>query len=158
MLQYRPLRQKEKEEHQDFSKIPGVAGVDYPLYHSVPQTSFDCTKVPAVPGMYADVEAGCQAYHVCQEDREGYKGGSFLCTNGTLFNQKEFTCDWWHNVNCHEQPQFYRYIFISSKKIKLKYSVSLNLDPVKNPYAPKPKHPEEPLLEPQISYHGQGHF
>lgn len=51
---------KEKEETQDFSKIPGVAGVDFPLYHSVPHTSFDCTRVPAIPGMYADVEAGCQ--------------------------------------------------------------------------------------------------
>lgn len=54
------LRQKEKEEKQDFSKIPGVPGVDYPLYHSVPHTSFSCHNVPAHPGMYANVETGCQ--------------------------------------------------------------------------------------------------
>ena len=25
---------------------------------------------------------------------------SFLCPNGTLFNQQYFTCDWWFNVDC----------------------------------------------------------
>lgn len=57
---HRPLRQKEKEEQQDFSKIPGIPGVDYPVYHEVPHTSFDCRQVPATPGMYANVETGCQ--------------------------------------------------------------------------------------------------
>lgn len=42
--------------------------------------------------MYANVETGCQAYHVCHDGREGHQGASFLCTNGTIFNQKEFTC------------------------------------------------------------------
>ena len=51
---------KKKEEGQDFSKIPGVPGVDYPIYHVVPETNFHCGNVPAVPGMYANVEAGCQ--------------------------------------------------------------------------------------------------
>jgi len=35
----------------------------------------------------------------------------FLCTNGTLFNQQEFTCDWWYNVNCAEAPAHYRYTY-----------------------------------------------
>lgn len=34
--------------------------MDYPIYHEVPKTSFSCAKVPAVPGMYANVETGCQ--------------------------------------------------------------------------------------------------
>ena len=25
---------------------------------------------------------------------------SFLCPNGTIFNQEYFICDWWFNVNC----------------------------------------------------------
>ena len=25
---------------------------------------------------------------------------SFLCPNGTLFNQEVFVCDWWFNVDC----------------------------------------------------------
>lgn len=143
---------KEKEERQDLSKIPGVPGVDYPIYHSVPHTNFDCGHVPAVPGMYANVETGCQvnaaniftayiyiyqqigflkwhlknhsqnflqAYHVCHDGREGPQGASFLCTNGTIFNQKEFACDWWYNVNCHEAPQFYRFEWIFLKEMHL---------------------------------------
>lgn len=55
----------------------------------MPQTNFDCGKVPAVPGQYANAETGCQAYHVCHEDGRGGKEGSkFLCTNGTIYNQK----------------------------------------------------------------------
>lgn len=49
-----------EEEGQDFSKIPGQAGVDYPLYHSVPETRFSCGSVPFLPGIYANVETGCQ--------------------------------------------------------------------------------------------------
>lgn len=99
---------KRKPKGQDFSKIPGTPGVDYPLYHEVPHTKFHCGNVPATPGMYANVETGCQAYHVCHDGREGHQGASFLCTNGTIFNQKEFTCDWWYNVNCADAPQYYQ--------------------------------------------------
>ncbi|CAK9832917.1 hypothetical protein ANTRET_LOCUS9679 [Anthophora retusa] len=114
------------KNQQDFSKIPGIPGVDFPLYHTVPRTSFSCAYVPFAPGMYANVETGCQAYHICHDGREGHQGASFLCTNGTLFNQREFACDWWYNVNCAEAPNLYQ----------------LNLDPRKNPFLPKPK--EEP--------------
>ncbi|XP_021913110.1 uncharacterized protein LOC110826614 [Zootermopsis nevadensis] len=133
----RPRDQERKG--QDLSKVPGRAGVDYPIFHSVPATNFHCGNVPAVPGIYANVETGCQAYHVCHDGREGHQGATFLCSNGTLFNQQEFTCDWWYNVNCAEAQTHY----------------SLNLDPLKNPYAPKPK-PEESVLQPyeeqQYSY------
>lgn len=51
---------EEAKNEQDFSKIPGIPGIDYPIYHKVPQTSFSCAHVPIVPGMYANVETGCQ--------------------------------------------------------------------------------------------------
>ncbi|XP_060516219.1 uncharacterized protein LOC132695779 [Cylas formicarius] len=121
---------KEREQKQDFSKIPGTPGVDYPIYHSVPHTGFSCKNVPALPGMYANVETGCQAYHVCNDGRDGDQGSSFLCANGTVFNQKEFACDWWYNVNCHEATNLYR----------------LNLEPGKNPYYPTPKPDDQKKL------------
>ncbi|XP_050458571.1 uncharacterized protein LOC126855192 [Cataglyphis hispanica] len=118
----RPIIVKEEsKKEQDLNKIPGIPGVDYPIYHTVPRTSFSCAYVPIVPGMYANVETGCQAYHICHDGREGHQGASFLCTNGTLFNQHEFACDWWYNVNCANAPSLYR----------------LNADPLKNPYVPK---------------------
>lgn len=55
-----PLRPKPAKDEQDLSKVPGTPGVDYPLFHEVPQTSFACDHVPAHPGIYANVETGCQ--------------------------------------------------------------------------------------------------
>lgn len=134
-----------EEEHQDLNKIPGIAGHDYPVFHEVPPTSFHCSDVPgnitlfnitlyiyimefiffsiALPGMYANVETGCQAYHVCHDGREGHQGAAFLCTNGTIFNQEKFTCDWWYNVDCNQATSHY----------------NLNADPEHNPYFPKKK-------------------
>lgn len=98
-----PLKEKHEEE-QKFENIPGVPGHDYPIYHSVPQTSFSCKNVPVVPGMYANPETGCQAYHVCHDGHDK----DFLCTNGTLFNQAIFACDWWYNVDCHQSQGLWR--------------------------------------------------
>ena len=41
--------------------IPGVAGVDYPTFNSVPDTDFSC-KDQAFPGIYADTGADCQVH------------------------------------------------------------------------------------------------
>lgn len=45
-----------------------------------------------------------QVIHVCQADGTQE---SFLCPNGTIFNQQYFVCDWWFNVDCREAPTFY---------------------------------------------------
>ena len=40
-------------------------------------------------------------FHVCgrgQTTQDTFY--SFLCPNGTIFNQVYFICDWWFNVNC----------------------------------------------------------
>nr|XP_033341919.1 myb-like protein AA [Megalopta genalis] len=121
------VKPQKPKDGSDFSKIPGTPGVDYPVYHTIPRTSFSCAYVPFAPGMYANVETGCQVYHICHDGREGHQGASFLCPNGTIFSQREFSCDWWHNVKCAEAIALY----------------SLNLDPEKNPYLPKKKK-EEP--------------
>ena len=54
-------------------------------------------------GYYADPEAECQAFHICANfgDANLVKY-SFLCPNGTLFNQQYFICDWWFNVDCSQ--------------------------------------------------------
>lgn len=45
------------------------------------------------------MEAGCQVFRVCTVGST-YGFQSFLCPNGTLFNQDVFVCDWWMNVKC----------------------------------------------------------
>ena len=39
--------------------IPGVAGIDYPIYSYVPGTDFICSQ-QEYAGIYTDIEAGCQ--------------------------------------------------------------------------------------------------
>merc|ERR1712213_292159 len=65
------------------SAVPGVPGEDYPIY--------------------ADGEAECQVFHICTADGAGGLAKySFLCPNGTVFNQNYFICDWWFNFDCAE--------------------------------------------------------
>ena len=45
-----------------------------------------------------------QVFHMCQPNGNA---DSFLCPNGTMFNQQYFVCDWWYNVDCQAQPTFY---------------------------------------------------
>jgi len=87
----------------EMGPIPGVAGTDYSVYVSIPDTSFDC-NVQEFPGIYTDTEAECQVFHMCQPNGNA---DSFLCPNGTMFNQQYFVCDWWYNVDCQAQPTFY---------------------------------------------------
>ena len=80
--------------------IPGVPGEDYPIFAEVPETSFFCDG-QVDGGYYGDPEAECQVFHICAADGTGgLNKFSFLCPNGTLFNQQYFICDWWFNVDC----------------------------------------------------------
>ncbi|EFN79506.1 uncharacterized protein LOC105187756 [Harpegnathos saltator] len=108
----RPSEQLSYEQgynHQDphdqlgGDEISGVAGKDYPVFREVPQTRFECEQ-QQYPGYYADPEAECQAFHICQR---GGRKDSFLCPNGTLFNQARLVCEWWYNVDCSRAPSFY---------------------------------------------------
>merc|ERR1712223_1348940 len=87
--------------------IPGVPGEDYPIFAEVPETSFVCDG-QVDGGYYADVEGECQPFHICTSDGHGgLTKYSFLCPNGTLFNQQYFVCDWWFNVDCSTAEDFY---------------------------------------------------
>lgn len=80
----------------DGDSIIGIAGQDYPILSEIPRTGFQCPQ-QQYPGYYADQEAFCQVFHICLDDGRNH---SFLCPNGTLFNQEHLVCDWWYNVNC----------------------------------------------------------
>jgi len=59
-------------------------------------------------GYYADTEAKCQVFHICTTDDKGALSTvSFLCPNGTTFNQNYFICDWWFNFDCSEAEGLY---------------------------------------------------
>ncbi|XP_066950729.1 pro-resilin-like [Macrobrachium rosenbergii] len=87
----------------------GVPGQDYPILASVPDTGFSC-DAQNVPGYYADTDrqAGCQVFHICQDRPNGRRQqDSFLCPNGTIFNQQYLVCDWWFNFDCADAEDFY---------------------------------------------------
>merc|ERR1711923_524500 len=87
--------------------VPGVPGEDYPIYAEVPETAFSCDG-QVDGGYYADPEAECQAFHICTADGAGGLAKySFLCPNGTLFNQNYFICDWWFNFDCATAEDLY---------------------------------------------------
>merc|ERR1712189_79603 len=89
------------------SNIPGVPGEDYPIFAEVPETGFSC-EGQVDGGYYADPEAECQAFHICTADGAGGLAKySFLCPNGTLFNQNCFICDWWFNFDCSTAEELY---------------------------------------------------
>merc|ERR1711913_214701 len=89
------------------SNIPGVPGEDYPIYAEVPESGFSC-EGQVDGGYYADPEAECQAFHICTADGAGGLAKySFLCPNGTLFNQNYFICDWWFNFDCSTAEDLY---------------------------------------------------
>merc|ERR1719327_2578416 len=84
------------------SAVPGVPGEDYPIYAEVPETAFSCDG-QVDGGYYADGEAERQVFHICTADGAGGLAKySFLCPNGTVFNQNYFICDWWFNFDCAE--------------------------------------------------------
>merc|ERR1712088_1115440 len=87
--------------------IPGVPGEDYPIYAEVPESGFSCDG-QVDGGYYADPEAQCQVFHICTADGAGgLSQYSFLCPNGTVFNQNYFICDWWFNFDCAEAEGLY---------------------------------------------------
>merc|ERR1711892_1282471 len=87
--------------------VPGNPGEDYPIYAEVPETVFSC-EGRVEGGFYADPEADCQPFHVCSADRDGgLNKNSFLCPNGTLFNQENFVCEYWFNMDCSQAESFY---------------------------------------------------
>ena len=66
------------------------------------------TRYSDVTGYYADPAAECQAFHICTADGQGgLSKYSFLCPNGTVFNQNYFICDWWFNFDCSTAEELY---------------------------------------------------
>jgi len=89
--------------------IPGEPGQDYPILASIENTEFDC-QGKVFGGFYADPDTDCQGYHVCLQDPSNSNQQfpiSFLCPNGTIFNQESFTCEWWFNVDCSRSVELY---------------------------------------------------
>ena len=63
---------------------------------------------------YADVDNNCQLFHIClpTENAEGdiidYQHWTFLCANGTVFDQQTLSCNYAEDAfPCEESEQLY---------------------------------------------------
>ncbi|XP_076751879.1 chitin-binding domain protein thawb [Xylocopa sonorina] len=81
--------------------VTGQPGVDFPALTAIPATSFSCRGLKG--GYYADLETNCQVFHICDNGRKI----SFLCPNGTIFQQSQLICDWWFKVDCSKSTELY---------------------------------------------------
>ena len=57
-------------------------------------------------------------YHMCVAEATGtFKKFSFLCPNGTVFNQEKLVCDAWFNVDCSEAGGYFvkKIVFLRRK-------------------------------------------
>ncbi|PZC76233.1 hypothetical protein B5X24_HaOG204839 [Helicoverpa armigera] len=68
----------------------------------VPLTRFTCQGRGS--GYYADVDTGCQVYHMCDGLGRQF---SYKCPNMTLFQQRMLICDHWYMVNCSMSERDY---------------------------------------------------
>lgn len=92
------------------TEIPPVEELPYPTYSYIPETRFDCNNRW---GFYADPETSCQVFHLCKYSSK--ISASFLCTNGTLFQQNHpQRCDHWYKVKCTQKIYIAFYIFNAS--------------------------------------------
>jgi len=66
-------------------------------------TSFQCSG-QQWPGYYADMEANCQVFHICQADG---RQDAFLCPNGTIFSQMNLVCVYWWQFDCSSAQSLY---------------------------------------------------
>ncbi|CAG9787584.1 unnamed protein product [Diatraea saccharalis] len=79
-----------------------VAAVTQGLRGSPVRTRFTCQG--RASGYYADVETGCQVYHMCDGLGRQF---SYTCPNTTLFQQRMLICDHWYMVNCSKSESDY---------------------------------------------------
>ncbi|CAL1261266.1 unnamed protein product [Larinioides sclopetarius] len=68
--------------------------------HDIPKTSFSCAD-KKIGEYYADAESYCQVYHVCVPGMNNKASLiSFVCPNGTIFNQATKVCTPFERVDC----------------------------------------------------------
>lgn len=76
-------------------------------FDNLPETNFSCDG-KVIGGYYADVETGCQMFHVCTIGQKGEVTDiKFLCLNGTVFDQETRVCERIDEVDCSKSEDFF---------------------------------------------------
>ncbi|XP_017792840.1 PREDICTED: muscle M-line assembly protein unc-89-like [Habropoda laboriosa] len=108
-------------------------------FDNLPETNFSC-QGKVIGGYYADVEAGCQMFHVCtigQKDlvSDEIMDIKFLCLNGTVFDQETRVCERVDEVDCSKSERFYNLNLelYGNNAVTLRAVSKLTISPVPTP-------------------------
>ncbi|KAK6638494.1 hypothetical protein RUM43_006761 [Polyplax serrata] len=89
------------------SKALSARQPGYLDFDNLPETNFTC-EGKVIGGYYADIETGCQMFHVCTIGQKGDMTDiKFLCLNGTVFDQETRVCERVDEVDCSKSRDFY---------------------------------------------------
>ncbi|KAG7212360.1 hypothetical protein KM043_012681 [Ampulex compressa] len=89
------------------SSKPLFLSCKYLDFDNLPETNFSC-QGKVIGGYYADVETGCQMFHVCTiGQKDEIMDIKFLCLNGTVFDQETRVCERVDEVDCSKSERFY---------------------------------------------------
>ncbi|KAJ8683996.1 hypothetical protein QAD02_019788 [Eretmocerus hayati] len=92
---------------KDGFKLCSAGEPGYLDFDNLPETNFSC-QGKVIGGYYADVEAGCQMFHVCTiGQKDEIMDIKFLCLNGTVFDQETRVCERVDEVDCSKSERFY---------------------------------------------------
>lgn len=101
--QFQPAQARPRPQPSPAAAAAASATSGQAVRYDLPVTGFSCSDKPYIPGIYADVEANCEVFHVCTPE---YRY-SFACGEGTAFNQSTLTCDYPQNVTCSDTAKYY---------------------------------------------------
>ncbi|XP_043288892.1 flocculation protein FLO11-like [Venturia canescens] len=94
-------------QFQHGSTLCSAGEPGYLDFDNLPETNFSCHG-KVIGGYYADVETGCQMFHVCTIGQKDEKMDiKFLCLNGTVFDQETRVCERVDEVDCSKSERFY---------------------------------------------------
>merc|ERR1712033_37331 len=98
----------------DPNAIEGLPASAAELLDAPFDDGFNCDQQDAGYGYYADVNNGCKVFHICNPvyDNDGVVERmdkySFVCGEGTQFDQQTLTCNYPEDAfPCEESPSLY---------------------------------------------------
>merc|ERR1712001_491846 len=104
----------EAEDEEDPNAIEGLPASAADLLDAPYDDGFNCDQQDAGYGYYADVNNGCKVFHICNPvyDNDGVVERmdkySFVCGEGTQFDQQTLTCNYPEDAfPCEESPSLY---------------------------------------------------
>lgn len=79
---------------------------------------FTCEGMPS--GFYADMDYNCKIFHVCDNAGNGFP---VICSNNTIFNQKQRICSDEEDIDCLRAHEWYLTFGFSCKILEFYYKI-----------------------------------